>query len=160
MISKLSNYTFNDMPETAEYFKEEEVCEVLTIPPEKPNIERILDVLVSPEIENIKLIQTEIGLSQEGQRLSGAKLVVEVRLKEKITYVADEPTQTVHAAHYETLKSMFIIVPQKINDVEVCKLIRTGKLNVVPYVEYVGARKLDCRRIHKCVLVFLDLKTC
>lgn len=149
-----------EFPIDPKYFKEEAICEVLTIPCEKPDMERILDIKVWPEIESIRSVETQEGFSIEGQRLSGVKLVVEVRLKEKVTYVADEITQTVHAAHYETLKSMFVIVPPRINEKEVCNLIKTERLNVVPYVEDVDWRMLDCRKIHKCVMLFLNVIVC
>lgn len=150
----------NILPETAKYFKEELVAEILAIPPQKPNIERVLDIIVWPEIEDINLIETPVGMSNEGQYLSGLKLIVEVRLKEKVTYVADEPTQSVHAAHYETLKSMFVILPTEIDGRDTADLVRSGRISVVPYIEAVDFRGLDCRNIYKCVLLFLNVKIC
>lgn len=148
------------LPEKADYFKEEMVCEILSIPAQKPDMERLLDVMVWPEVVNIKLVETPKGRSYEGQFLSGNKLVVEVNLKEKITYVALEPTQKAHAAHYETLKSIFIILPEEIEGKQVCDLVRQGRVNVTPYVEEVCARMLDTRTIHKCVMLFVDVKLC
>lgn len=148
------------LPEKADYFKEELISELLTIPPQKPDIERVLDVLVSPEVVNVKLIDTPEGVSNEGQYLSGAKLVVELNLKEKVSYVAAEPTQSVHAAHFETLKSMFVILPTEIDGRNICDLYRANKLSINPYIEAVHHRALDCRNIHKCVMIFLDVKVC
>ena len=148
------------LPETALYFKEDIVTEILAIPPQKPNIERVLDILVWPEVENIKLIDTPVGMSNEGQFLSGLKLIVEVRLKEKVTYVADEPTQSVHAAHYETLTSMFVILPTEIDGRDTCDLVRSNRINITPYIEAVNFRALDCRHIHKCVMIFLNVNIC
>lgn len=150
----------NILPKEATYFKEEIVSEILTIPPQKPDMERILDILVWPEIANIKLIETPVGMSNEGQYLSGYKLIVEVNLKEKVTYVACEPTQSVHAAHFETLKSMFVILPKEINGRDVCDLVRADRIQVTPYIEATKFRMLDCRIIHKCVMLFLDVKVC
>lgn len=148
------------VPEKAKYFKEEAINEVLVIPPEKPNIERILDVLVWSQVENIKLVETEVGYSVEGQRLSGYKVVIELRIKEKITYVADEVSQSVHAAHFESLKSTFVVIPKEIDGIPTCNLVRAGKLNVTPYIEFVQTRLLDCRKIHKCVMIFVDVMGC
>lgn len=150
----------NILPKESKYFKEELVSEILTIPPQKPDIERILDILVWPEIANIKLIETPVGMSNEGQYLSGYKLVVEVNLKEKVTYVACEPTQSVHAAHYETLKSMFVILPPEIDGKNICDLVRADRIQVTPYIEATKFRMLNVRTIHKCVMVFLDVKIC
>jgi len=148
------------LPENAEYFKEELITETLVIPPQKPNMERILDMLVWAEVEDMNLIETEKGVSNEGQRLTGYKLVVELKLKEKLTYVALEPSQSAHAAHYEMFKSMFVILPEEINGKSACDLFRANRLSVIPYVECTHSRMIDCRTIHKCVMVFLDVKAC
>ena len=145
------------LPTNSIYFKEEAITELLSIPTQKPDMENILDILVWPEIENVNLIETMEGVSNEGQRLTGAKLVVEVRLKQKVTYVAAEETQSVHAAHYEILKSMFVIIPDRIDGRKACDLLRSGKINVTPYIESVHFDMLDPRTIHKCVLLFLDV---
>lgn len=90
-------------PENPKYFTQIAVNERLLIPQPKPDMEQLLSITVDTSIESIKIIDTPIALSNEGQYLSGCKLVIELKIKEKIKYVADEPTQTVHAAHYENL---------------------------------------------------------
>lgn len=148
------------LPEEALYFKEEMVCEILSIPPQKPDMERLLDVMVWPEVVSMNLVETQKGRSYEGQNLAGNKLVIEVNLKEKVTYVAHRPTQDVCAVHYETLKSIFVILPEKINGRKICDLHKSKRLIVTPYVEDVCARMIDTRTIHKCVMLFVDVKIC
>jgi len=161
MSCKTGSCTQNTiLPKEAKYFKEEIICEVLSIPPQKPDMERLLDVMVDAEVVNINLIETAKGRSDEGQYLSGYKLVVEVNIKEKVMYVALEPTQSAHAAHYETFKSMFVILPEEIDGKKICDLVRANRLTVTPYVEDVCARMIDKRTIHKCVMMFLDVKIC
>ena len=152
--------TQNILPKNSMYFKEEEISEVLTIPCQKPDIENILSVIVSPEVEDLRIIETEVGTSNEGQVLTGSKLVIEIRMKEKVTYVADEQTQSVHAAHYENLKSFFVIVPNQIDGNDVCVLLRSIRISVNPHIEAVHTRILDKRTIFKCVLLFIDVKFC
>ncbi|MGL4990547.1 MAG: hypothetical protein ACRC57_05160 [Sarcina sp.] len=154
-----SDYSPNqNMPEEVKYFKEEIINEILVIPSQKPDMERFLKALVDITVEDKKLIKTEKGLSNEGQILTGYKLIIKLRIKEKITYVADECTQSVHAAHFETIKNLFIIMPEKIDDEDVCKLLKRGKLSVTPYVECVESRMLDERTIHKCVMFLVEVK--
>ncbi len=160
MYCKPNNCIQNILPETSSHFKEELMDEILTIPPQKPDIERVLDVIVWPEVMDMKLVETEVGRSNEGQNLTGVKLVVELNIKEKVTYVACDPTQSVHAAHFETYKSMFVILPEKIGDKYTCELVRSGRINVTPYVESSNARQLDCRNIYRCLMLFLDVKIC
>lgn len=146
------------LPETSRYFKEEVINEILEIPCQKPDMERVLKTLVSATVESTKLIRTEKGLSNEGQNLTGYKLVVKVRISEKITYVADYTTQPMHAAHYENIKNFFVILPEQIDGEDVCTLLKHKKLSITPYVECVEARMLDERHIHKCVMMLVDVK--
>lgn len=145
-------------PEDIKYFKEELINQVLSISCNKPDIERVLDISVWPEIQDIHLVETKVGTSNEGQRLSGYKLVIDVKLKEKVTYVADEPTQSVHADQFEFLKSFFVIVPSVINGVSIHDLVRSSRLQVTPYIEAVKFRMLDKRTIHKCAMIFIDVR--
>ena len=148
------------IPKEVKYFKEELVSEILSIPPQKPDMERVLNVLVWPEVVSTKLIDTDVGMSNEGQYLSGKKLVVEIKLKEKVTYVACEPTQSVHAAHFETLKSIFIVLPTEVDKKDICDLVRADRLQITPYVEATKFRMMNCRTIHKCVMLLVDVKIC
>lgn len=150
-----------ELPKQAFYFKEEMVCEILSIPQQKPDMERLLDVMVWPEVVHVNLVDTPKGRSYEGQNLSGLKLVAEINLKEKVTYVANEPTQRAHAAHYETLKSVFVVLPEKNEEgIDICELFRANRITVTAYVEEVCARMLDTRTLHKCVMLFVDVKLC
>lgn len=155
-----NNYIQNILPKESTYFKEEAISEILTISCPKPDIEKVLDLMVWPEVEEMEIVDTAQGVSNEGQRLSGIKLLVKIRLREKLTYVADDPEQSVHAAHFETLKSMFVILPQEVNGKKTCDLIRTKRISAMPYVEAVYPRLIDKRTINKCVLLFLDIKLC
>lgn len=121
-------------------------------------MERLLNTLVSVSVESTKLIRTEKGLSNEGQNLSGYKLLVKLRLREKVMYVADRCTQPVHASHYEDIQNFFVILPETIDNVTVCDLYKYGKLLVTPYVECVETRMLDPRHVHKCVMLLIDVK--
>ncbi|MFI3209465.1 MAG: hypothetical protein R3Y64_00200 [Peptostreptococcaceae bacterium] len=146
-------------PESIEYFKEELISEVIVLPQNRPDIKRVLDISVWPEVLKTHLVETKVGTSNEGQHLSGLKLVVDLKLKQKISYVADEPTQSVHAQAFEYYKSMFVILPQQINNVDVYDLVRSGRLQVTPYIEAVKFRLQDPRSVHKCVMIFLDVRS-
>ncbi|AOR23332.1 hypothetical protein [Clostridium taeniosporum] len=150
----------NLLPTDPKYFKEELISEILTIPVQKPDMERILKVLVNPKLVNTKIVETEVGMSNEGQNLTGYKLVVEFNIQEKIVYVANEKSQSVHAAHFENMKSIFVVLPKEINGEDVCQLVRANRITVTPYVEAIKTRILDCRRIQKCVMLFVDVKIC
>lgn len=155
-----SSCSNNIAPQTSQYFKEELISKVLQIPSQKPDIERVLDVMVSASVENTKLIETPIGMSNEGQNLSGIKLVVEVRVKQKVLYVAEEDTQSVHASHFETLHSLFVILPNQVDGSDICNLFRANRLSINPFIETNTFRALDCRNIYSSLMIFLDVKIC
>lgn len=148
------------LPTNVKYFKEDIFTENLVIPPEKPRIERVLNVMTWPEVSSFKIIDTPVGYSNEGQRLTGVKLLADVKIKEKITYVANEVTQPVHATHYEFFKSVFIILPTSINNVPIKDLYASDRITVSPYVEAVQYRTLDCDTIQQCVMLFVNVNVC
>lgn len=148
----------NSFPEDPKYFTQVSVEEILTIPRPKPDMEQLLSVTVDTVVESVRLIETPMALSNEGQFLSGCKLVIELRLKEKVKYVADEPTQTVHAAHYENLKSVFVIVPCELDGVPISELFENNRIFVTPYIEDIYAEMLDKRTIFKNITIFINAK--
>lgn len=148
------------MPKEVTHFKEEVISERLVIPSQKPDIEKILNVIASVDVEDMNVVETEIGMSNEGQNLTGYKLVIELKIKEKVTYVAAEDCQSVHSAHYETMKSIFVILPKEYNGEDICSLVRADRVQVNPYIEATKASILDERTIHKCLLLLVDVKLC
>ncbi|WP_053956604.1 DUF7507 domain-containing protein [Inediibacterium massiliense] len=102
-------------------FKQISVEENVVIPPQKPDAEEILEVKVEVEINETYYIKTPVVTSYEGQVLTGNKLIVEGTLKQKVLYIADEPTQSVHAAHFHVPFSTFLVLPQ---DCKNCGLVK------------------------------------
>lgn len=149
----------DQMPTTVQYFQEVNIIDTLVIPKEKPNMEKLTSIIISPRVTATNLISTPVALSYEGQNLSGYKLIVELSLEEKVRYVADVPNQSIHAAHFnEIMKSVFVVVPEMYNGERVCDLIRKNRFSVTPYVEDIYAVMKDCRNIYKCVTLLVDVK--
>lgn len=175
-----------DLPEHPLFFTQISIPEIVVIPEQKPDIEQLISIMVDVEIVSMRLIDTPKGKSNEGQQLSGKKLSIEILLKQKIKYVADEPTQSVHAAHFDKkMASIFIIVPPFLHchhgvwSVEgalaegettitpldspdhgrVCRiedLLVEGKITVTPYIEDIYGELRDKRTIFKNITLFLD----
>jgi hypothetical protein len=151
------NGVSQELPENPKYFTQISIPETIVIPTQKPDMEHIISVTVDTEIESIRIIDTPCIRSYEGQLLSGKKLIVELKLIEKVIYVANEPTQSAHGAHFDnTFKSVFIIVPKKINGEAIEDLLHNGKLVVTPYIEDIHAEMLDERTIFKNITMLLD----
>ena len=141
-------------------FSQVSIPEIVEIPEQKPDMEQLVSILETVDILSTKIVDTGIGTSEEGQILTGKKLIVEVLLKQKITYVADEPTQSVHAAHFEKPASVFVVVPEDIGGVPIEELFMQDKIVIKPYVEDICGIMLDNRRVFKCTALFLNVQQC
>ena len=139
-------------PKDPTCFKQLTVQEDLEIPSVKPDIEQIVRVIAEVVITDKYIIKTPVATSDEGQILTGWKLIVEGELRQKIEYVADEPTQSVHAAHFAVPFSTFIVLPENFSE--------NCIVNVVPYIEDIYVQQLDKRRLFKNVVLFLDATCC
>lgn len=128
-------------------FKQFNLQETLEVPEAKPDIEQIVTVKAEIIITKTKVIKTPMATSHERQNLTGWKQVVEGQVKQIVQYVADEPTQSVHAAHYTVPFSTFVILPP---DYEEGTAIDTKA-----YIEDIYAEKLDERRIFKNITILL-----
>ncbi|WP_461204782.1 DUF3794 domain-containing protein [Clostridium sp. DL1XJH146] len=139
-------------PENPKCFKQLTVQENLVIPSVKPDVEQIVRVIAEVIITDKTLVKTPVSISAEGQILTGWKLIIEGELVQKIEYVADEATQSVHAAHFKVPFSTYIVLPEEFS--EDCIV------NVVPYIEDIYIQLIDKRTLFKNVVLFLDATCC
>jgi len=133
-------------------FKEFTLEENLTIPCAKPDIEQIVRVMAEVIITSTKIITTPKKTSLEGQILTGWKVIIEGYVNQKVEYVADEPTQSVHAAHFKMPFSTFIVLPEDFPPGDV--------VTIVPYIEDIYAKQLDKRHIFKNITLLLHAVYC
>ncbi|MCT4605597.1 MAG: DUF3794 domain-containing protein [Marinisporobacter sp.] len=125
------------------------IPEVLSIPPQKPDIETIDKVFVKVKIISKRVVETPNsngGDNAEGTQLTGRKLIIEGILKQKVVYTANVPQQTVHSAHFDVPFSAFIVLNAATDlDAQFC---------VKACVEDVFIKALNDREIFKNVTVF------
>lgn len=137
------------LPKYAKYFKQFQVQEVCNIPNEKPDIEKILRLIVNVEILYTKIISTPKGISKEGQKLTGTKLLVRGKLIQKLEYIATGLQQAVHAAEFENPFSTYIVLDDFI--------VNNGSLEVTPYIEDIYIKQIDKRSVFKNITLFLNI---
>lgn len=148
------------LPANPLYFTQVAIPEIVVIPPQKPNCEELLSVMVEAKVISVRLIKTAVGLSNEGQNLTGYKIIIELELNQKIKYIADEPTQSVHAAHFKNvISSIFVVVPPSIGGINIEDLFEQGRLVVTPYIEDIYGVCQDKRTIFKNITVLIDVTT-
>ncbi|MGL4850427.1 MAG: DUF7507 domain-containing protein [Clostridium sp.] len=131
-------------------FKELNVDKVLSIPCQKPDIEDINDVFATAEIKDFYVIKTMKGVSTEGKRLTGYKLVVNGVVSYTVEYTAAVPSQSVHSAHYCEKFSSYIIIDEE--------SIPSPLANVVPEIEDVSWQMLDSRGVFANVTMNIVIK--
>jgi hypothetical protein len=135
------------LPTTPTAFKQFNVQENVCLPCEKPDIEQISKVMAEVVITSTRVIKTPKAESLEGQVLTGWKLIVEGEVRQKVEYVADEPTQSVHAAHFNMPFSTFIVLPSTY--VPGTPLVVTG------YIEDIFAQQISKRCIFKNITILV-----
>lgn len=136
-------------------FKQIAVPETVTIPAQKPDVEQIIKVVINGEITRTKVIKTPVRRdsrdvilpSAGGQRLTGRKLIIEAKIRQKIVYVAETELgdQPVHSAEFELPFSTFIVLPEDTPlesrfDIEIC-------------IEDIFVERLNPRQIFKNLIV-------
>lgn len=131
-------------------FKQMSVMETLTIPEAKPDVEQIVTVSAQVIIKSTNVITTPVGTSAEGQILTGTKLIVEGAICQEVEYVADEPTQSVHAAHFTMPFSAFIVMP--------AGFVAGTPVEVTGYIEDIFVQLLNKRKIFKNITILLDAR--
>ena len=131
-------------------FRQVNIEEYLTIPCQKPDIETINDIKATVKISKCTVVKTPVAVSSEGQRLSGYKLVVHGFLNQVIEYVACEPTQSLHSAHYSVPFSDYIILPSD--------FIPGSKVHVEGLVEDIYYNVVDSKCFFKNITLLLLAK--
>ncbi|MGL4453286.1 MAG: hypothetical protein ACRCTZ_19160 [Sarcina sp.] len=147
-------------PENPIYFKEVEFSSFLELEEKEMEIERINSIKIWPEIENIEVIKTEQCVSNEGQKFTGTKLLITLKVSEKITYSGKTQSEPIHVIYNEIYKSLFIAVPEELKKLDIKALIQASRVVTTPYVENVYARKFNKRKIYKSACIFMEVKIC
>ncbi|QHE54118.1 DUF3794 domain-containing protein [Pontibacillus sp. HMF3514] len=134
--------TFTDV------FKQLPINSKLIIPPQKPDIECILDSNVEVEITKKEVIDTPLNYPEDPTEPL-RKVILTGKVKIIIKYSALVPSQKVHAAHFE---------------VPFCTLIewpdgppQGTPITVEPVIEKKVFKREDERKIYKALLIRFDV---
>lgn len=100
-------------------FKQTTIDVELCVPEEKPDIEQVVKVSIKKKIEKYRIVRTPRGKSEEGQEITGNKLIVMGDISLKVQYVADEPTQSMHAFHVVIPFCEYVVMPKGFNGISI-----------------------------------------
>lgn len=141
--------SFPKLDDDCNYWTQLTVAESFTIPEQKPDIEQLTKVVARVKIFSQKIVRTprSCGCNPAGQKVTGKKLIIEGKLKQKVFYAADVEEQSIHAAHFQQDFSTFIVVPKKTK--------QHNKFRIDPYIEDVFVKQKGKRKGFKNVALFL-----
>lgn len=132
--------------------------EIIDIPDNMTDIEQVVSIIVSPQICSLKSIDTMKGISEEGQHLTGKKIIVEIELKQKILYTSCKCDQRIHVIENSFFQSAYIVVPPSIEGTEIDLLLKYNCFIVNVYTEDIVIRKQNNRKLFKAVYLLLEAK--
>ncbi|MGL4991564.1 MAG: hypothetical protein ACRCYC_01925 [Paraclostridium sp.] len=147
-------------PKNALYFINFDIYDFYDLSFEDPEVECVNAIKVWPDIEEFNIVETDIGISNEGTILTGCKISVLIKFSEKITYSAKFKEKPVHIIYNEYYKSKSIVIPKEINGIDIEALVRARRVNITPYIEYSYVKKVTNKKIYKSMSVLIDLKVC
>ncbi|MBF8984565.1 DUF3794 domain-containing protein [Lutibacter sp. B2] len=140
-----------ELPTRAKNFKEVHIQEISYLDVKKTDMQDLLRTFAKVEIINTKMMNTPKGISQDGQILTGMKLLVEGRIIQKIEYIANNISQPVYETHFYIPFSTYVILGKEFN--------YYSKVEVTPYIEDIYIRQISERKIFQSILLALDVST-
>lgn len=142
------------------FFKQKNIDQLVEIPRQKEKISTILNTTVWATVDDIQLVETEKGVSYDGTCLTSKKIVVQLVICGKITYVTDEKSRSVHGLKLKFLRSIDIVMPENQGGKSIVKLFRENRIKVIPQVEGVYSRKIGENNIYTCMVMFVEAIIC
>lgn len=139
-------------PSYSNTFKQFQIQKNLCIPSEKPDIEEIIYANIYTKTCESYTISSPKSISQEGQILTGNKLIVYGEILLKIQYTAYRFDQSIHASEFKIPFSNYIVMDKHYNaDLE---------SYISPYIEDVFIRQVSKRNFYTNIMLLLDAKYC
>lgn len=134
------------------YFRQFNKEQILCIPVQKPDIEQIVKVWAKASILKHSVIRTPVGVSLEGQVMTGYKLFVLGEIHIKYQYVADYVEQSVHTAEGTIPFCEYVVLPENFSESQ----------TIFPHVaiEDIFCKQLDCRCINNNFTLMLIANLC
>lgn len=131
-------------------FKQTNIDKEFAIPVVKPNMEEIDSVEVNVVVEDSYIVKVANLVSNEGQILSGNKLIVHGYVETSVEYTALVKDQAIHSAHFSTPFSTFIMLPS------IYKLGQEVEVSAI--VEDVDYTMIDERKFAVSLMLLLVAK--
>lgn len=113
----------------------------------KPEIEQIMKIWITPCVIQQKIVRTPQGMSIEGLKVTGYKLMLSGDLFYKVEYVGCEEHQKLYTAQMVMPFCGYVVLPSQIND--------HMKVAATALIEDIYSEKLDSRCVYNNVTMIL-----
>lgn len=118
-----------------------------SIPCQKPDMEQILKVHAETSVLKYAIVETPVGISLEGQEVTGYKLLVSGDIRYRIQYVANEVTQAVHTFHKTVPFCGYIVLPKN--------FYKGAYINPSALIEDIVVEQIDERCIYSNITILM-----
>lgn len=119
---------------------------------EIPNIQSVIKASTEAKINNVRIINTPVGISLDGVKLTGYKLIIEGETKSKIQYVADEFEESVYSMVSKIPFISYIVMPDNFNPM--CRITTSA------FIEDIFVERVDSRHIYESISILLTAEIC
>lgn len=146
----------NQLPTDIKYFKEELFSDIIIKSNKLRAIGDIVSVAVDTKIDSTKILNTSERTSNEGRKLSGKKLLVEVNLSYNIKYTSNTIEKYLYIIKHNITKIVYIVVPKEIENTLIEEFLRHKKIQVQHFIEDLYAQKRTDNSIYLRTLLLLN----
>lgn len=130
-------------------FKSSDISYILNLPCNSPEIHRIIRSIINPKINEISIINTPIGISNEGQKLTGKKALVIGYLCIKIEYETYDTQEPIYLVNFDIPFCEYIVI-NPMFDGCIC-------MNASIDINESMLKKIDENSILLCINMFLRI---
>ncbi|MGL6174073.1 MAG: SPOCS domain-containing protein [Cellulosilyticaceae bacterium] len=134
------------------YFNQINIDFRCAIPVYSPEVKQIIKVCVSSKIEEKRVIKTPRGVSLEGQKTTGHKLMIVGNLWYRLEYVSNDAADGIYKNNAKIPFYGYVVLPEKLDG----KNIR----NTTALIEDIYSEKLDCREVYNNITMMLVADLC
>lgn len=127
------------LPIDIESFKQVYIKNDITLNENKADIDSISKIIAKAKILNTRIIKTPKGISLDGYKLTGYKLLVEGSIYYKIQYTNSDKNQSLNLADVDTRFLAFVIMPENFT--------LGGNFSTSIFIEDINAEILSKRKI-------------
>lgn len=151
------------LPSHPQYFTSTLLTDCLYLDEDRPSVGFLLSAATEAEVVSVRVVKTPAASSGEGQKLSGARLSVELKITQRIRYATDEPGEGIHIADFKQPSVILpVTVPQNTSvgphpaAISVEELLAQKRLKVTPYIEDVHIGIKDRRTLQSSLSLLVD----